>query len=114
MFMQRQNVMTSAPYREPFPEVSFTQENQTNIALFLDECLCDYSAATWPPLPARIPMSDRLQCSLQAIDAANARDPTHDAGEPAEFIYGRRMSEALAAFAPGATQPTPCSGPCAI
>ena len=24
----------------------------------------------------------------------------HDAGEPAEFIYGRRMSEALAAFAP--------------
>jgi hypothetical protein len=50
-------------------------------------------------------MSDRLQCSLQAIDAANARDPTHDAGEPAEFIYGRRMSEALAAFAPGATEP---------
>ena len=67
--------------------------------------LCDYSAATWPPLPARFPMSDRLQCSLQAIDAANARDPTHDAGEPAEFIYGRRMSEALAAFAPGATEP---------
>ncbi len=50
-------------------------------------------------------MSNRLQCSLQAIDAANARDPTHDAGEPAEFIYGRRMSEALAAFAPGATEP---------
>ena len=50
-------------------------------------------------------MSDRLQCSLQAIDAANARDPIHDAGEPAEFIYGRRMSEALAAFAPGASEP---------
>ena len=50
-------------------------------------------------------MSNRLQCSLQAIDAANARDPTHDAGEPAELIYGRRMSEALAAFAPGATEP---------
>ena len=50
-------------------------------------------------------MSDRLQCSLQAIDAANARDPTHYAGEPAEFIYGRRMSEALAAFAPGASEP---------
>ena len=30
MFMQRQNVMTSAPYREPFPEVSFVQES--------DEC----------------------------------------------------------------------------
>jgi hypothetical protein len=27
MFMQRQNVMTSAPYREPFPEVSFAQES---------------------------------------------------------------------------------------
>jgi hypothetical protein len=27
MFMQRQNVMTSAPYREPFPEVSFVQES---------------------------------------------------------------------------------------
>jgi len=39
-------------------------------------------------------MSDRLQCSLQAIDAANARDPTHDAGEPAEFIYGRPMMPA--------------------
>src|SRR5271169_5523988 len=50
-------------------------------------------------------MADRLQCTLQAIDAANARDPTDDAGEPAEFLYGRRMSEALAAFAPDATEP---------
>jgi hypothetical protein len=104
MFMQRRNVMASA-VPGTLPRSQLRTKNQTNIALFLDECLCDYSAATWPPLPARIPMSDRLQCSLQAIDAANARDPTHDAGEPAEFIYGRRMSEALAAFAPGATEP---------
>jgi hypothetical protein len=50
-------------------------------------------------------MFNRLQCTLQAIDAANARDPTDEAGEPAEFLYGRRMSEALAAFAPDATDP---------
>ena len=50
-------------------------------------------------------MADRLQCALQAIDAANARDPTDEAGQPAEFLYGRRMSEALAAFAPDASEP---------
>lgn len=50
-------------------------------------------------------MSDRLQCALQAIDAANARDPADEAGEPAELVYGRRMSEALAEFAPDASEP---------
>ena len=50
-------------------------------------------------------MSDRLQSALDAIDAANARDPNHEAGEPAELLYGRRMSEALAAFAPDASEP---------
>ena len=50
-------------------------------------------------------MANRLQCALQAIDAANGRDPTDEAGQPAEFLYGRRMSEALAAFAPEATEP---------
>ncbi len=49
-------------------------------------------------------MSDRLQCALGAIDAANARDLNREAGEPAELVYGRRMSEALAAFAPGASE----------
>jgi Domain of unknown function (DUF4202) len=49
-------------------------------------------------------MSDRLQCALSAIDAANARDPSLEAGVPAELIYGRRMSEALAAFAPDASE----------
>jgi Domain of unknown function (DUF4202) len=49
-------------------------------------------------------MSDRLQCALSALDAANARDPALEAGEPAELVYGRRMSETLAAFAPGASE----------
>jgi hypothetical protein len=49
-------------------------------------------------------MSDRLQCALDAIDAANARDPTDEAGEPAEFVYGRRMTEALTEFAPDASE----------
>jgi len=49
-------------------------------------------------------MTDRLQCALSASDAANARDPTLEAGEPAELIYGRRMSETLAAFAPGPSE----------
>jgi hypothetical protein len=50
-------------------------------------------------------MADQLQCTLQAIDAANGRDPTDEAGQPTEFLDGRRMSEALAAFAPDATEP---------
>jgi hypothetical protein len=50
-------------------------------------------------------VSDRLQSALDAIDAANESDPTHEAGEPAELLYGRRMSEALAAFAPHASEP---------
>jgi hypothetical protein len=49
-------------------------------------------------------MSDRLHYALGAIDAANARDPALEAGEPAGLVYGRRMSEALAAFAPGASE----------
>ncbi len=49
-------------------------------------------------------MSDRLHCALGAIDDANARDLSREAGEPAELVYGRRMSEALAAYAPGASE----------
>ena len=48
-------------------------------------------------------MSDRLERALAAIDAANARDPNLEAGEPAALLYGRRMSETLAAFGPGAS-----------
>ena len=61
---------------------------------------CKTAATTRRPFP----MSDRLQCALDAIDAANARDPNLEAGEPAELVYGRRMSEALGAFAPGASE----------
>ena len=50
-------------------------------------------------------MSEKLQCALSAIDEANARDPNRAAEEPAELAYGRRMSEALARFAPEASEP---------
>src|SRR4030095_9917663 len=47
----------------------------------------------------------RLSAALAAIDAANARDPNSvalDGGtEPAELVYGRRMSETLARRSPG-------------
>ena len=49
-------------------------------------------------------MSDRLQCAFSAIDVANARDPNDEAGEPAELVYGRRISDALAAFALDASE----------
>jgi hypothetical protein len=46
---------------------------------------------------------------IAAIDAANARDPhmIEVAGrrEPAELVYGRRMSETLARIAPEASEP---------
>ena len=70
------------------------------IGLFLDRRACEDGVAT----RRLFPMSDRLQCALGAIDAANARDLNLEAGEPAELVYGRRMSEALAAFAPGASE----------
>ena len=50
-------------------------------------------------------MSHCLQYAIDAIDAANAGDPNLEAGEPAELVYARRMSEALAAFAPDASEP---------
>jgi hypothetical protein len=50
----------------------------------------------------------RLAEVLMAIDAANAQDPNkiEIAGrrEPAELVYGRRMSEALARMAPQASE----------
>src|SRR5271163_3559492 len=71
------------------------------IGLFLDRRACEDAVATRRPF---VPMSDRLHCALGAIDAANARNLNREAGEPAELVYGRRMSEALAAFAPGASE----------
>jgi len=50
----------------------------------------------------------RLADVVAAIDAANARDPsTIEIGgrlEPAELVYGRRMSETLAHMAPQASE----------
>lgn len=49
-------------------------------------------------------MPDRLAQVLAAIDAANARDPAlHVDGTPRALLYGRRMSETLAGFAPAAS-----------
>jgi hypothetical protein len=46
---------------------------------------------------------------IAAIDAANARDPStteiDGRREPAELVYGRRMSETLARIAPDASEP---------
>src|SRR5713226_2199136 len=54
------------------------------------------------------PGDGRLAEVLAAIDAANAHDPhkIEVAGrhEPAELIYGRRMSETLARMAPQASE----------
>ncbi|MGQ0485850.1 MAG: DUF4202 domain-containing protein [Hyphomicrobiales bacterium] len=51
----------------------------------------------------------RLAAVLAAVDAANAEDPSIIAvgGErsPAALVYGRRMSEVLAAYVPEASEP---------
>lgn len=44
--------------------------------------------------------ADRLSCTLAAIDAVNAADPVSGRA----LTYGRRMSERLASFAPGASE----------
>lgn len=46
----------------------------------------------------------RLEQVLAAVDAANARDPGRDeaTGKPAALLYGRRMSDMLAALHPDA------------
>ncbi len=49
-------------------------------------------------------MTDRLAAVLAAIDAANAADPAREDGQPAELLYGRRMSEVLGEFAPAASE----------
>ncbi|MCC6888732.1 MAG: DUF4202 domain-containing protein [Hyphomicrobiales bacterium] len=52
--------------------------------------------------------SARLRAVLAAIDAANARDPNSVQVDgqpyPAGLVYGRRMSETLAAIAPEASE----------
>lgn len=51
--------------------------------------------------------NDHSPCFTRAIelfDAANAQDPNLDEGQPRELVYGRRMSEMLARFAPAAPE----------
>jgi hypothetical protein len=52
--------------------------------------------------------SDRLTNVIAAIDAANARDPhmieVETRRQPAELVYGQRMSETLARIAPDASE----------
>jgi hypothetical protein len=53
--------------------------------------------------------SSRFEGVVAAIDAANAADPNaleiHGRAEPAELVYGRRMTEMLARMAPAASEP---------
>ena len=51
-------------------------------------------------------MTGRLNALLSAIDAVNAADPVRGAGGLARAVlYGQRMSDALSAFRPGASEP---------
>jgi hypothetical protein len=66
--------------------------------------------STVAPAPVMAPMENpdpRLTAVLAAIDAANACDPSRIAidgrHEPAELVYGRRMSATLARMAPDAS-----------
>jgi hypothetical protein len=53
--------------------------------------------------------SSRYDAVIVAIDAANAADPniieSEGQAEPAELVYGRRMSATLARMAPDASEP---------
>jgi len=46
----------------------------------------------------------RFEHTLALIDAANAADPNQDEGQPKELLYGRRMSDMIARFAPDASE----------
>ncbi|RLK11195.1 DUF4202 domain-containing protein [Ruegeria conchae] len=48
-------------------------------------------------------MSARKQAVLNAIDAANAEDPNMENGQPAELLYGQRMSAELDRLFPNAS-----------
>lgn len=47
----------------------------------------------------------RLQAAFDAIDAANAADPTDENGQPAALLYGRRMTAEQELLHPGASEP---------
>ncbi|WP_171239653.1 DUF4202 domain-containing protein [Ruegeria sp. HKCCA5491] len=48
-------------------------------------------------------MSPRKQAVLDAIDAANAKDPNLEDGQPAALLYGQRMSAELDRLFPDAS-----------
>lgn len=49
-------------------------------------------------------MSQRLEQVLNAIDAANAKDPRMEEGQPEALLYGHRMSEECARLFPDAPE----------
>ncbi|WP_170409581.1 DUF4202 domain-containing protein [Ruegeria atlantica] len=50
-------------------------------------------------------MNTRKQAVLDAIDAANSHDPNLEDGQPAELLYGQRMSAELDRLFPDASDP---------
>ncbi|MGV6805648.1 MAG: DUF4202 domain-containing protein [Ruegeria sp.] len=50
-------------------------------------------------------MSSRMQEVLNAIDAANAADPTTENGRPTALLYGERMSAETLRLFPDASEP---------
>ncbi|MCG7519300.1 DUF4202 domain-containing protein [Ruegeria sp. Ofav3-42] len=50
-------------------------------------------------------MNARKQAVLDAIDAANSQDPNLEDGQPAELLYGQRMSAELDRLFPDASDP---------
>ncbi|OBY26467.1 DUF4202 domain-containing protein [Leisingera sp. JC1] len=50
-------------------------------------------------------MSAQLSQVLDAIDAANAKDPTLEDGQPAALLYGQRMSAEQERLFPDAAEP---------
>jgi Domain of unknown function (DUF4202) len=59
-------------------------------------------------METRMPDMDKFETVIAAIDAANARDPNcteiDGRSEPAELVYGRRMTATLARIAPDASE----------
>ncbi|WBU54663.1 DUF4202 domain-containing protein [Paracoccus sp. SCSIO 75233] len=50
-------------------------------------------------------MTQRLDQAFARIDAANAEDPNMENGQPAELLYGQRMTQEQRKLYPDASQP---------
>ncbi len=53
--------------------------------------------------PARFNQA-RFDQALALFDTANAEDPNQEEGQPKELLYGQRMSDMIARFAPDASE----------